>query len=76
MKKLLEFLVRSIVQNQPKVVVEEKEENGYLNLLIRAHQDDLKVIIGRKGRTIKALRDLVKIKALKEGKGVNLKVEG
>jgi len=75
MKKLLEYIIRSIVQNPNDVLVKEQMENDYLNLIIKVHPEDIKIVIGKNGQTIKALRELVKIKALKEGKRANVKIE-
>lgn len=72
MKKLLEFLLKAIVDHPDDVVVEEKEEEGQLNLNLQANPEDVKIIIGKNGRTIKALREILKIKAIKEKRKVNL----
>lgn len=68
MKKLLEFLVSSIVENPKEIVIEEEPEGDCLNLRLRVHPEDLKIIIGRRGKTIKALRHLLRIKAIKAAK--------
>ena len=72
MKKLLEYLVTSIVEHPQAVVVEEIEEEGQINLNFQVHPDDVKIVIGKQGQTIKALRELVKIKTIKERKKVNV----
>ena len=72
MKKLLEFLLKAIVDHPDDVVVEEKEEEGQLNLNLQANPEDIKIIIGKNGRTIKALREILKMKAIKEKRRVNL----
>jgi hypothetical protein len=74
MKKILEYLASSLVAHPKKILVEEVEVDNYLNLVLKVHPDDVKIVIGKNGRTIKALRELLKIKA-KEGKKVNIKVE-
>ncbi len=75
MKKLLEFLISSIVQNPKDVsVIEESNERSVI-LTAHVNPEDIKIVIGREGRTIKALRDLVKVKAIKEKKRVDLKVD-
>jgi predicted RNA-binding protein YlqC (UPF0109 family) len=74
MKKLLESLVKAIVENSKDVVVEERKENGWLTLALRVHPDDLKIVIGKGGQTIKALRELVKIKAIRKNLKVNLEI--
>jgi len=72
MKKLLEYLVISIVEHPEAVLVEENEEEGQINLNFQVHSDDVKIVIGKQGQTIRALRELVKIKAIKERKKVNV----
>lgn len=74
MKRLLEYILSIIVQNPKEISVEEKIENNNFNFLIRVHPDDVKIVIGKNGQTIKALKELVKIKAAKEGKGINLTI--
>lgn len=68
MKDLLTFLTKSIVDHPEEIVIEEKEEDGQINLSLQSNQDDIKMIIGKKGRTIKAIRELLKIRAIKEKK--------
>jgi len=68
MKDLLAFLTKSIVDHPEEIVIEEKEEDGQTNLNLQAHTEDIKMIIGKKGRTIKAIRELLKIRAIKEKK--------
>lgn len=72
MKKLLEFLTKAIVSHPEDVVVEEKKEEEQFNLNLQVNPEDIKIIIGKNGRTIKALRELLKIKAIKDKKRVNL----
>jgi len=68
MKDLLAFLTKSIVDHPEEIVIEEKEEDGQINLNLQANPEDIKMIIGKKGRTIKAIRELLKIRAIKEKK--------
>lgn len=68
MKDLLAFLTKSIVDHPEEIVIEEKEKDGQTNLSLQAHPEDIKMIIGKKGRTIKAIRELLKIRAIKEKK--------
>ena len=68
MKDLLIFLTKSIVDHPEEIVIEEKEEDGQINLSLQSNRYDIKMIIGKKGRTIKAIRELLKIRAIKEKK--------
>ena len=76
MKKLLEFLVKSIVTHPQKVKIEESSQGDFLDYVISAHPDDIKLIIGKKGRTIRSIRELAKIKTIFNKKKINLKIEG
>jgi len=75
MKKLLAYLVSSIINHQEELLITETEEGDYLNLIIKVHPDDLKILIGKSGQTIRAIREIVKIKALTERKKVNIKIK-
>ena len=66
MKDTLLFLLTKIVDHPESVRVEELNENSKLILTVHAHQEDLGKIIGKSGRIIKALRDLIKLMATKQ----------
>ena len=72
MKDFLTNLVKNIVDNPDKVAVEEKTDGGITTLEIAVGPDDMGKIIGREGRIIKAVRDLVKILAVKQNRRVNV----
>lgn len=80
MVDLIEYIVKGIVSNPDQVSVKEEkgegEENEGLTIyMISVSEEDKGVLIGKKGHTINAIRDIVKIKAIKENKKVYLKVE-
>lgn len=67
MKKLLEFIIKSIVDNPKDVKVSEtKDQSGILLLNLKVNQDDMGKVIGREGNIIKAVRNILRIKAIKE----------
>lgn len=75
MKKLLEFLVTAIVKYPDLVTIEEKQEGEVINFYLNVHPEDIKLIIGRNGKTIRAVRNLLRLKAMKQGMRVNLTLE-
>ena len=75
MKKLAQSLLNLIVAHPGKVKVKQKEEDGLLTLIVRVSPEDIGKVIGKKGRTIKALTALVRVKAIKEGKRVNVELQ-
>jgi predicted RNA-binding protein YlqC (UPF0109 family) len=68
----LEHLVRGIVDHPDDVRVADKELRRGRLLEVRVHPDDLGRVIGRAGRTAKALRTV--IGALAGGAGVRVDV--
>lgn len=75
MKELLEYLTKLVVKNPEKVAVEEEVTPDYTNLLLSVDQSDMGNVIGKGGKIIKSLRNLVKVKAIKDGKRVNIELK-
>ncbi len=66
----LEHLVRGIVEHPDDVSVRDRTTRRGRTLEVRVHPDDLGKVIGRAGRTAKALRTVVG--ALSPGHGVRV----
>lgn len=58
MKDTLKKLICLIVKKPQEVLVEEN--NNIFN--VKTHPQDIKFVIGKKGRTIKALQELLRIR--------------
>jgi uncharacterized protein len=65
MTELLEFLVRALVEEPEKVVVEELEEEGDLVYEISVAEGDLGRVIGKGGRIANAIRTIAKAAAVR-----------
>lgn len=70
MKNTLNYLVTSIVEKSEDVEITETEVDGVLNLTIKVASEDMGRIIGKSGKVIKAIRNIMKIPAMKENKKV------
>jgi predicted RNA-binding protein YlqC (UPF0109 family) len=55
----LEHLVKGIVDNPAEVVITEKNSRGGTTFEVRVHPEDIGKVIGRNGRTAKALRTVI-----------------
>jgi predicted RNA-binding protein YlqC (UPF0109 family) len=75
MKKFLEYIVTSLVNHPQDVKITEKKEEGALIFTIKVHPEDLKILIGKSGQTIKAIKRIARIKTITERKTISLKVE-
>ena len=71
LESALEHLVKGIVDNPDDVDVELVTGRRGRTLEVRVHPDDLGKVIGRNGRTAKALRTVI---AALGGKGVRVDV--
>jgi predicted RNA-binding protein YlqC (UPF0109 family) len=71
LEEALEHLVRGIVDHPDDVSVDMVNNRRGARLEVRVHPDDLGRVIGRNGRTAKALRQVV---AGVGGKGVRVDV--
>jgi predicted RNA-binding protein YlqC (UPF0109 family) len=60
MDHLLDFLARSLVDHPDQVSVEALDEDDALVLELRVAEDDAGQVIGRRGRTISALRTVMR----------------
>ncbi|MCL4354631.1 KH domain-containing protein [Patescibacteria group bacterium] len=70
MKKTLDFILKSLVDNPDKIEIDEKEENGVITYTISAAEEDMGKVIGKGGKVIKSLRNVMKISAMKENKKI------
>lgn len=75
MKSLLEYIISGVTSKPDMISVSEENENGILVLKLKVDDEDFGTVIGKGGRTIKAIRDLLRLKAQKENVRFNLVVE-
>lgn len=75
MKKLLKFIIENIVEKPKEIKIKEEENNNEVVLTLKVASEDMGKIIGKKGKIIRAVRQLLRIKAFKLGKRVNLVLE-
>jgi uncharacterized protein len=59
MNALIEYVVRSLVDEPDQVIVDEIDQGQATRYELRVAQDDLGKVIGRQGRTARALRTLL-----------------
>lgn len=72
MKKALEYIVTQIVDEPKKVEISETEDNGMINFAIKVAAEDMGKIIGKNGKVIRAIRNVIKISAIKQNKKINI----
>lgn len=72
MKKALEYILSNIVDEPKKVEVSETEDNGITNFTIQVAASDMGKVIGKNGKIIRAIRNVIKISAIKQNKKINI----
>ncbi len=74
MKELVEFIVKKIVKNPEGVNVNQVESEQELVLQLKVDKDDMGRVIGKNGKTIKAIRAVLGIASAKANKKTRLEV--
>lgn len=72
--ELLRFLVEGIVADKTAVRIERKEDELGILLTLQVAQPDMGTLIGRQGKTIQAIKTLLRVQGSKFDKRINLKV--
>jgi predicted RNA-binding protein YlqC (UPF0109 family) len=70
MKNALQNIVTAIVENTEAVQIDEVEENGVVTFSIKVAKEDMGKIIGKEGKVIRGIRNVMKIPAMKNNKKV------
>ena len=78
MKTFIEYVAKTLADHSDKVQITEVEgDDGSTRVLeLRCHEDDVGRIIGRNGRTIKALRALLTTAAARNDIRAVLEIAG
>jgi len=75
MRDAIEMIVKSLVDDKETVDVREVEQrNGATLLEVRVAPQDIGKIIGKQGRTIRALRSLARIAGAKQNRRYLLEI--
>ena len=74
MKNAVEKIVKALVANADAVEVTDNPEGKTVNIEVRVGEGDMGRIIGREGRTVKAIRSLLFFAGQKHGKRYHLDI--
>lgn len=70
MKDALTYIITSIVDKPEDVEVAEEENQGIVNFTIKVSQDDMGKIIGKEGKVIKAIRNVMRVPGVLQNKKI------
>lgn len=75
MEDLLKLLVEPLVSNINEVKIEKNQEGNNISFTLVIPQKDIAKVIGKEGKMIKSIKNLLKIRAIKENVFANLEVK-
>ena len=70
MKDTLLYIISSIVEYPDKVSVTQEETDGVVNFMVTVAKEDMGRVIGKNGKVIKSIRNVLKIPAIKNNKKI------
>lgn len=74
MKDLVAFIAASLVDDPAAVQVAETEGDGVVVIELRVAKEDLGKVIGKQGRTARAIRSLLSAAAGKDNRKARLEI--
>ncbi len=74
MKDLIDYLAKALVDAPDDVEVTEDGEDDAVVVRLKVSKDDLGKVIGKKGRTAKAMRTLLAAASIKQNKRSSLEI--
>lgn len=73
MQNLLTYMLEAIIEGEFTVTADETD--GFIVYKISAPQDQIGRIIGKNGKTINAMKNILKVKAVKENVKVDIQID-
>lgn len=69
MKQLIEYIVSNIVNHPESVVITESpsDDASFTKYLIQVDPEDIGRVIGKQGKVIKSIRQIIRIAAIQKG---------
>ena len=74
MKELIEYISTSLVDDPTQVQVTQFRRGGQVSLELRVAKEDMGRVIGKSGRVASAMRTLLRVAAVREGRRVSLDI--
>jgi len=74
MKALVETIAKSLVDNPSQVIAAEEMEEDTMIIKLTVAKEDMGRIIGKEGRTAKAIRTILNAVSTKDNKKAMLKI--
>lgn len=73
-KELVEYIVKSLVEKKDEVVITEEQVGDRLVLKVKVATEDMGRIIGKEGRIIRGIREIIRAYSAKEKAKVSIDI--
>ena len=74
MEDLIKLLIEPLVKDIKKVKIEKMADGQNITFNVHVPKEDIAKVIGREGKMIKSIKNLLKIRAIKENVFAHLEV--
>ena len=74
-KDLLEYIVKNLVTSPEQVEITEIQNDSRLVLKLKVSKADMGRVIGKEGRIIRSIREIIYAYAMKDSKKVSVDIE-
>lgn len=74
-KDLLEYIVKNLVTSPEQVEITEVQNDSRLVLKVKVSKADMGRVIGKEGRIIRSIREIIYAYAMKDSKKVSVDIE-
>ena len=74
MEELIKFLITPLLSKPQNITIEKVQDNSKITFNVFIEKNDIAKVIGKGGKMIKSIKNLVKIRAIKENVFVNVEV--
>ena len=75
LKQILIDVARAIVDTPDSVTVEETVDGDDIKFVLRVAEEDTGMVIGRHGKIAKAIRQIMKVAAVRLGKHITVEIK-
>ena len=74
-KELLEYIVKNLINNKDVVTVDETNTDAKIVLRLKVAKEDMGRVIGKEGRIIRSIREIINAYASKNKEKVAVEIE-
>lgn len=74
MKELVAYITQSLVDNSEAIEVKQSEQDDTVLIELHVAKEDLGKVIGKQGRTARAIRSLLSASAGRQGKKARMEI--